>query len=254
MLVTGDAGGLQCLVERDVGATDHGHKNAVWLLGLDLVHQRAEVGAAQRVVLFAHHFALLEVLDVLARNLHRGAGPDVVGADQEEGLGLLFFLRPVQAVQNLLCGFLAGVDHVLGLLQAFVEGGVVQQAVFLFEHGQHGLAGGTGPAAEHGGHLVVDQQLLGLFGKRRPIGRAVFLDDLDLAAQDAAHGVDLVNGQLLGLDGAGFGNGHGAGGRVELAHSHFGVGDGFAGGVDLRGGLRKTPGGEPSHSSGAQRL
>ena len=39
-----------------------------------------------------------------------------------------------------LGGLLAGVDHVLGLLQAFVEGRVVQEAVFLFEHRQHGFA------------------------------------------------------------------------------------------------------------------
>jgi hypothetical protein len=126
-----------------------------------------------------------------------------------------------------------GVDHVLALLQAFVEGGVVQQAVLLLEHRQHGLARGAGPAAEHGGAVVVHEQLLRLLGEGGPVGGAVFLDDLDLAAQDAAHGVDLVDGQLLGLDRAGLRDGHGAGGRMQLPHRDLGVGHRQLGGVDL---------------------
>ena len=145
------------------------------------------------------------------------------------------FAPQSRLAEDLLRGFLAGVDHVLGLLQAFVEGRVVEQAVFLFEDRQHGLARGRGPAAEHGGDVVVDQQLLGLLGKGGPVGRAVFLDDLDLAAQDAAHGVDLVDGELFGLDGAGLGDRHGAGGRVQLAYRDLGVRDGQLGGVDLGG-------------------
>jgi len=235
LLVAGDAGRLERLVEGHVGAAHHGGEDAVGLLHLDLVHQRAEVGAAQRVVLLADDLALLEVLDVLARDLHRGARPDVVAADEEVGLGLLLLLRPVQAVEDLLRCLLAGVDHVLALLQAFVEGGVVEQAVFLLEHRQHRLARGAGPAAEHGGDVVVDQQLLALLGEGRPVAGAVFLDDLDLAAEDAAHRVDLVDGELLGLDRAGFTDGHGAGGRVQLADDHLGVGHRQLRGVDLGG-------------------
>ncbi len=245
LLVAGDARGLELLVEGHVGAAHHRAEDAVGLGDLDLVDQRVEVGVAQRVVLLADHLAeLAHRLDVLARDLHRGARPDVVGADQEEGLGLLLLGAPVQAVDDLLGGFLAGVDHVLGLLQAFVEGRVVQQAVFLLEHRQHGLARGAGPAAEHGGDLVVDEQLLALLGEGRPVGGAVFLDDLDLAAEDAAHRVDLVDGELLGLDRAGLADRHRAGGRVQLAHRHLGVGDRELGGVHLGGGelLRERPG------------
>ena len=175
---------------------------------------------------------------MLARDLHRGARPDVVGADEEESLGLLLLLRPVQAPDDLLRGFLAGVENVLALLQAFVEGRVIQQAVFLFEHRQHRLARRAGPAAEHRRAMVVDQQLLRLLGKGRPVGRAVFLDDLDLAAQDAAHRVDLVDGKLLGLDRAGFRDCHRAAGRMQLADRDFGIGHRELGRVDLSGRIR----------------
>ena len=83
--------------------------------------------------------------------------------------------------------------------------------------GSTALREARGPAAEDGGDLVVDQQLLGLLGEGRPVAGAVFLDDLDLAAEHAAHGVDLVDGELLGLDRAGLADRHGAGGGVQLA-------------------------------------
>jgi hypothetical protein len=171
----GDAGGLQLLVEGHVGAADHVGEDHVRLLQLDLVDQRAELRVAQRVVFLAHHRALEHVLDVLAGDLVGGTRPDVVRADQEEGLGLLFLGHPVQARQHLLRRLLAGIEHVLGLLQAFVEGRVVQQAVILLEHRQHRLARGRGPAAEDGRHAVVFQQLLGLFGEGRPVAGTVFL-------------------------------------------------------------------------------
>jgi hypothetical protein len=142
LLGAGDAGSLQLLVEGDVRAAHHGREDAVGLGDLDLVDQRIEVGVAERVVLLADDLAALEVLDVLACDLHRGARPDVVRAHQEYLGCALFLLRPVEAVEDLLGGFLAGVDDVLRLLQALVEGGVVEQAVFLLEDRQHGLARG----------------------------------------------------------------------------------------------------------------
>ncbi|MNS60733.1 hypothetical protein D3C72_937430 [compost metagenome] len=193
---------------------------------------------AQRVVFLADHFALEHVLDMLAGNLVRGARPDVVRADQVERARLLLARQPVQAGQNLLRGLLAGIEDVLGLLQAFIKGRVIQQAVFFLEHRQDRLARGRGPAAEHGGDLVANQQFAGLFGKGRPVRGAVFLDDLDLAAQNAAHGIDLLDGQALGLNRPGFADGHGAGRRVQLAYRDFGVGNGQAGGVDGGSGRR----------------
>ena len=104
--------------------------------------------------------------------------------------------------------------------------------------------------------MVVDQQFLRFFGEGWPVGGAVFLDDADFAAQDATHGVNLVNGQLLGLDGTAFRNGHGAGRRVQLAYHHLGVGHGKLGRVDLGGGelLGHGYAGQTDHGHGAHGL
>ena len=128
-----DAGRLELLVERDVGAADDVGEDHVGLGQLDLVDHRVELGVAERVVFLAHDLALEHVLDVLARDLVRGARPDVVRADEEERFRALLLGDPVQAGEDLLGGFLAGVDDVLGLLEAFVEGRVVEHAVVLLD-------------------------------------------------------------------------------------------------------------------------
>jgi hypothetical protein len=106
---------------------------------------------------------------------------------------------------------------------------------------QHRLAGGRGPAAHDRGDLVVDQKLLGLFGEGRPVRGAVFLNDLDLAAEHAAHCVDLLNGELFGLDRSGFRDRHRARCRVQDADRNFGVGHRQSSGVH---GGRRRPGTE----------
>src|SRR5258707_4076397 len=45
-----------------------------------------------------------------------------------------------EGLENLLGGFLAGVDDVLGLLETFIEGRVVEHAVVLLHDRQHRLA------------------------------------------------------------------------------------------------------------------
>ena len=57
---------------------------------LDLVDDRVELGVAEREIFLADDLAALQMaLDVLARDLVRGARPDVVGAEQIEGLRAL---------------------------------------------------------------------------------------------------------------------------------------------------------------------
>ncbi len=158
-----------------------------------------------------------------------------------ERLGALLLGDPVEAGEDLLGRFLAGVDHVLGLLEAFIEGRVVEHAVVLLEDRQHRLARGRGPAAHDRGDLVVDEQLLGLLREGRPVAGAVFLDELDLAAEHAARGVDLLDGELFGLDRAGFGDRHRAGGGMQDADRHFGVGNGETRGVDRGGRAAPAP-------------
>ena len=220
-----DAGRLELLVEGDVRTADHVGEDHVGLGQLDLVDHRIELGAAERVIFLADDLALQHVLDVLARDLVRGARPDVVRTDEEERFGALLLGDPVQAGENLLGGFLAGVDDVLGLLETFIEGRVIEHAVVLLHDRQHRLARCRGPAAHDRRDLVVDEKLLGLFRKGRPVAGAVFLDELDLASEHAAGGVDLFDRELFGLDRAGFRNRHRAGGRVQDADGDFSIGD-----------------------------
>ena len=51
--------------------------------------------------------------------------------------------------------------------------GIEQQAVVLLEHRQDGLARHRRPAAEDDGDLVLQEQLTGLLGEERPVGRGV---------------------------------------------------------------------------------
>ncbi len=112
----------------------------VRLLQLDFIDHRTKLGIAQGDVLFTYHGATQMLLDVLAGDLHGGAWPDVVRADQVISLGFLFLGNPVQACQNLLSRFLTGVEHVLGLFQAFIERRIEQQAIVFLEHWQRSLA------------------------------------------------------------------------------------------------------------------
>ena len=64
--------------------------------------------------------------------------------------------------------------------------------------------------------------------------RAVLLDELDLAAEHAAHGVDLLDREFLRLDRAGLADRHGAGDRMQDADGDLGVGHRESGRVDLR--------------------
>ena len=102
-------------------------------------------------------------------------------------------------------------------LEALVLHRVEQQAVEALEHRQHRLAAGRGPAAEHGGDLVDGQQLLGLLGERRPVGRAVLDDGLDLLAEHAAGVVDLLDGEQLGVADRDLADRHRAAQRVQDA-------------------------------------
>jgi hypothetical protein len=131
-----------------------------------------------------------------AQDLVRGARVDVVGAQQHEALGRTAVLahQVFHGGNGLLVGRGAGVEHVLAQLFTLVLHRVEQQRVLFFEHRQHRLARHRGPAAEHGGHLVLVNQLLGLFGEQRPVGGRVHHHGFELLAQHAALGVDFVDG------------------------------------------------------------
>src|SRR5690554_4161058 len=228
--------GLELTVEGHVGATDHRGEDHVRLAQADAVDDGVEAGMAEREVILPDHLATQVLLDVGAGDLVRSAWPDVVRADQIEGLGILFFGYPVQPGKYLLGRFLAGVDDVRRLLQTLIEGRIVEHAVVAFEDRQHRLARGRGPAAEHRGYLVLAQQLVGTVGEGRPVTGAVFLYIFDLAPEHTTHGVDLFDGENLRLYRAFLTDRHGAGDRVQDADLHGVIGDRQASGIDLGGG------------------
>ena len=102
-------------------------------------------------------------------------------------------------------------------------------------------------------HLSLHQKLLRLLGEGRPVAGAVFLDELDLAAEHAALRVDLLDGELLGLDRTGLADRHRAGDGMQDADRDFGVGDREAGRVDLRGRRRVGARQLRQHRRGRQR-
>ncbi|MCY1359712.1 hypothetical protein D9M69_462980 [compost metagenome] len=199
---------------------------------------------AQRCVLFAQHLAA-GLRDGGLGDLVAGARIDVVGAHEEEVLALLA-RHPLHGRDHRLRGFLRGVEHALVLLLAFVVGGVEQQPFGLVEHRQQRLARGRGVAADDGRDLVALQQLAGLLGEHRVLARAVFDHGLDLLAHHAAGGVDLLDGQLLGIDQRGLGDGDGARERVQQAELH--------GGAVLRAGQAGHAGGGTQHDHRAAGL
>ncbi len=109
VLVQIDARGLELLVECDVGAADDDGVDDVGLVQLDLVDHRIELRVAEREILLADNLAAGQmVFDVLARDLVRRTRPDVVRAEQVEGLGVFRLVDPVEAGDDLLRRLLAG--------------------------------------------------------------------------------------------------------------------------------------------------
>ncbi|MPM77542.1 hypothetical protein SDC9_124548 [bioreactor metagenome] len=151
----------------------------------------AERGVGFEDVRFLHTLRFEEG----AQDLVGGARVHIVGAQQHEAFGAAAFLahQVFHGRDGLLVGRGTGVEHVLGKLLAFVLNRVEQQAVVLLEHRQHRLARHAGPAAKGDGHLVLREQLLGFFGKQRPVGGRVHHHWLKLLAQHAALGVDVID-------------------------------------------------------------
>ena len=124
----------------------------------------------------------------------------------------------------MLVGRGAGVEDVLGQLFAFVLHGVEEQAVGLFKHRQHRFTRHAGPATKHRRHFVLRDQLFGFFCEQRPVGGGVHHHRLKLLAEQAAFGVDFINGHQGHVLEHRFGNGHGARERMQHTHLDGGLG------------------------------
>ena len=175
----------------------------------------AHVRVAERQVVLADDLQAVR-RGVGVDDLVRRAGEDVVGADEVD-LRHALLLDVVEGGDDLLVRRGAGVEDVRRRLEALVLHRVVEEPVEALEHRQHRLAAGRRPAAEHGGDLVDGEQLLGLLGERRPVGRAVLDDGLDLLAEHAAGLVDLLDRQQLGVTDGDLADRHRAAQRVQHA-------------------------------------
>ena len=158
-------------------------------------------------------------LQIGLEDLVGGARIDVVGACQHPALHLAAVLahQVVDGRDRLLVRRGAGVEHVALALLALVLDRIEQDRVQLLEHRQHGLARHRGPAAEHGGDLVLGDQLARLFGEQRPVRGRVDDDRLELLAEQAALLVLLVDQHQHHVLQRGLADRHGAGQRMENA-------------------------------------
>ena len=186
-------------------------------------------------------------LEVGAQNLVSGARVHIVCAQQHPALGTTAFFahQVIHGRNGLLIRRSTGIKHVFRQLFALILHRVEQQAVHFFHHGQHRLARDRCPAAEDHRHLVLTQQLLGFFSEQWPVRGRVNNHRLQLFAEHAAFGIDLVNGHQDGVFENGLRNRHGA--RQAVQDTDF----------DGTTSLRQCPARRACHGkccSGAQRF
>ena len=200
-----DVGGLEplvaeLLVEGHVGvAVDGGDHRRVsaGAEGFDLRDDGLVVAVAERRVRL-DDVALRDLLRLEEgpEDLVRGARVDVVGAEQEEARRAAAFLghQVFHRGDRLLVRRRARIEDVLRQLLALVLDRIEEEPVQLLEHRQHGLARDRRPAAEHRRHVVLGQQLARLLREQRPVRGGIDDHWLQLLAEHASFGVDLVDG------------------------------------------------------------
>ena len=181
----------------------------------DLPDGGVDVGAAQQDVLLADHLAA-QRLHVVADDRVRHVRKHVIGADQKDAPPDRVE-RPLHGRDDLLVRRGARVDDVGRRLQPLVLHRIEEQVVVLLDDRLDHLPAGRGPAAEDDADVLVDDQVAGQAGEGRPVGTAVDDHRLDAAAEQAAGGVDLVDGHQRGARHRGFADGHRSGLRVEDA-------------------------------------
>jgi hypothetical protein len=176
--------------EREVRAADERGADRVGLGGLDLGDRRAEVGDVEREEVGLQHRAAA-LLDVVRDPLRRDLAVVVVGGEDVDLLAPLL-LRDLDDRLDRLRRRRAGDEAVAVADAALVEHVVEVEDVGAPEGLADRLARRRRDAAVDDVDLVVARQLLRVLGVERDVGLGVVLDDLDLAAEQAAGGVDLL--------------------------------------------------------------
>jgi hypothetical protein len=166
----------------------------VGLGGLDLADRRAEIRNVERIVVVADDFAAVLAGEIVGPDADI-AGRIVVGADIENLLAEILE-RPFEQRYGLLVA--AGVHRDrIGLAQAaFVDRAVDKRHLVAPQHRPARLARCAGDRALQHDHLVFESRPLGILGIFLDVGLSVIDLEVELLAQQAARGVDLVNGKL----------------------------------------------------------
>ena len=118
---------------------------------------------------------------------------DIVRADQIEAVARLR-AQPVKGRKHLLVRAASGVHDIGRFFEAFVMGRIPENCAGLFDERAYGFAGGGGPAAEDR-PAVRPQDALRARGERSGVRRPVVQLRTDLAPQNAAAAVDLLDGE-----------------------------------------------------------
>ncbi|EGE57975.1 hypothetical protein RHECNPAF_3500024 [Rhizobium etli CNPAF512] len=210
------------LVKRHVGIAVDGGDDGGLLAGraefLDLGDFRLPVGEAEGRVVDENVFLRNALgFEIGRKDLVGRTGIDVVGAFEHEALHALGLHQVIDGRDRLLVRRRTCIEDVARGFLAFILHGVEKQRVQLFEDREDGFARGRRPATEHGGDLVLFDQLARLFGKERPVGSRIDDDGFQLLAEKAALLVLLVDEHQHGVFQRGFGNRHRAGERMQHA-------------------------------------
>ena len=149
-------------------------------------------------------------VEEVPQDLVRRARIDVVRPQELEPLGAPALLahQVLERRDGLLIRRRAGVKDVVGRLFALVLHRIEEETIQLLEDGQHGLSRDGRPATEDGRHLVLPHELPGLLGEERPVGGGVDDDGLDLLAEQAALGVELLDRHQVDVPQRGLADGH----------------------------------------------
>ena len=184
-------------------------------------HNALPIGMTEGRVFF-HDIGIGDALAVQegAQDAVGGARIDVIGAKQRNAACFTTILRHqvFNGRDRLLVRRGAGVEHVLGLLFAFILHRVEEQAVQFFKDGQHGFAADRSPAAKGHIHLRHLQQFARLFGEKRPVGSGVHHHGFNTAAKQAATAINAFHHHQHGVAQRGFADRHGAGKRMQHAN------------------------------------
>ena len=142
---------------------------------------------------------------------------DVIGAEKHPSSHLAALLAHQVAYRRdrLLIGDSADIEDVAGAFLTLVLDGIIEQSIRFFEHGQDGFARRRGPTAEHDRNLFLDEQVASLFGEHIPIGGGIDNNGHELAPEQAAFPVLVLDQHQHRVLERGLAHGHGAGQRMQ---------------------------------------